>query len=412
MREVAADVEARVILGRLAAEAGLDVRGGAIRRTSSRFCLGVEHGDYNGTELLGVGTDRFLWVAFKANASGRVRLFSGNFPDDGVVEFRWGDVPAPPLTGAMESWARFPFGVDWVLRRAGHVLDRGLDVVVWGDIPGGGMSRSASLSINLILTVLEVHGIVIDDGLQVVDLARAVETDYVGSPSGELDQIMIYFARAGYATHYCPVDRALAQVPLPRGCVDFRLVSLDTGTVRPGLERSTYAVRRAECDRLVAMAASEFGIGCLADVRSDEQYRAILMLFEAEHPGLCDRLTYVFEAQRRFPRMLDAWRAGDLDTVGTVFREDGFGLRDRYRISGPELDSMCEIARGVAGVFGERLLGGGDKGAAGAVVRADAVPALRRAVDAEFPRRHPELAGRYAVHACQSVDGVAVLPGV
>ena len=42
---------------------GLDIEGGKVRRTSSRFCLGVEHGDYNGTELFGVGTDRFIWLA-------------------------------------------------------------------------------------------------------------------------------------------------------------------------------------------------------------------------------------------------------------------------------------------------------------------------------------------------------------
>ena len=27
----------------------IDIRGGKVRRTSSRFCLGVEHGDYKGT---------------------------------------------------------------------------------------------------------------------------------------------------------------------------------------------------------------------------------------------------------------------------------------------------------------------------------------------------------------------------
>ena len=38
---------------KLAKENGIDLKGGKIRRTSSRFCLGVEHGDYNGTELFG-----------------------------------------------------------------------------------------------------------------------------------------------------------------------------------------------------------------------------------------------------------------------------------------------------------------------------------------------------------------------
>ena len=69
--------------------------------------------------------------------------------------------------------------------------------------------------------------------------------------------------------------------------------------------------------------------------------------------------------------MLSAWKEGDITTVGKIFREDGFGLRDDYKISGPELESMCDIARTVPGVYGERMLGGGDKGAAGALVSAD-----------------------------------------
>ena len=64
---------------KLAAQCNVNVAGGRIRRTSSRFCLGVEHGDYNGTELFGVGTDRFIWMAYKPNGTRQVRLFSHNF---------------------------------------------------------------------------------------------------------------------------------------------------------------------------------------------------------------------------------------------------------------------------------------------------------------------------------------------
>ena len=44
----------------LAQQHALDIAGAKICRTSSRFCLGVEHGDYNGTNLFGVGTDRYI----------------------------------------------------------------------------------------------------------------------------------------------------------------------------------------------------------------------------------------------------------------------------------------------------------------------------------------------------------------
>jgi galactokinase len=278
------------------------------------------------------------------------------------------------------------------------------------------MSRSASLSINLILTLLEVHGVPPAElagwGMRIVDWAREVENDYIGSPCGELDQVMIYFARAGSGTHYRPRERSVSHVPLPAAAADHQLVCLDTGTVRGGLERATYPVRRAECEQLVALAAPELGIRCLADVRSPALYRAIRARFAATHPALCDRLAYVYQAQRRLPRLLAAWRRGDFAAVGAVLRADGRGLRDLYRISGPELDSMCEIARSVPGVLGERMLGGGDVGAAAALARGEAVPRLQEAVARDFPRRHPALAGRWAVHACRTADGVVSLPGL
>jgi galactokinase len=406
------DRQAIARLGELASSSGLDVRGGRVRRTSSRFCLGVEHGDYNGTELFGVGTDRFIWLGYKPNDRGAVRLLSGNFVRDGVVEFRPGRVPEPRSPKIADTWARFPFGVEHVLRREGLALRRGADVVLWGDIPGGGMSRSASLCVNLILTFFELNDLDVEERFRIVELAQAVENDYIGSPSGLLDQTMILFARAGMGTHFDPETRRIEHVPLGEGAPEFRLVALDTGTERPGLEKSTYKVRRAECEELVQRSADAgFEITCLADVRDEAPCREILDRFRAEHPHLCDRLTYIFEAQRRFGEMLAAWRRGDVETVGRIFRTDGIGLRDLYRISGPELETMCDLARSVPGVLGERMLGGGDKGASGALVRADAVEELRRAVETGYPRSHPEQAERFAVHDLKVVDGVATFDG-
>ena len=396
-------------LRRLAAGSGLDLNGAKIRRSSSRFCLGVEHGDYNGTELFGVGTDRFIWFAYKANDIGRVRLLSGNFPDEGVISFSPGQVPSPKSPEIADTWGRFPYGVDHVLRREGFDLSRGIDGVIYGNIPGGGMSRSASLTLNLILSLSEANGIEIDEPMRVATLAQAVENAYIGSPCGLLDQIMILFAREGMGTHYRPGDSSIDYVPLGDDAIDFRIVGLDTGTVRPGLEKSTYRLRRAECEELVELLRTEFAITCLADVREENIYDRILENFRSSHPDHCDRLSYIFHAQRRFGAMLKAWKAGDVATVGRLFREDGVGLRDQYRISGPELETMCDLARAVPGVLGERMLGGGDKGAAGALVRAESVGALEDAVRTGYPRSHPAFADQFAVHVCKVVDGITVL---
>ena len=387
----------------------IDIKGAKIRRTSSRFCLGVEHGDYNGTELFGVGTDRFIWLAYKPNSTGKVRLFSANFPDDGVIEFDRGNVPEPRSSAMAHTWGRFACGIDYILRREGYNLTQGIDGVLYGNIPGGGMSRSASLCNNLILSLFDVNEIEVEDKNTIVDLAQAVENDYIGSPCGKLDQTMVIFAREGMATHYNPQDRSIDYVPIGAGAFDFRIMVLDTGTDRPGLEKSTYRIRRDECEKLVSiLQKGDYDVSCLADVRDDAVYEKIMGQFGDEYPNLCDRLKYIFSAQNRFYEMLEACKAGDIETVGRIFRADGIALRDDYKISGPELETMCDIIRTVPGVLGERMLGGGDKGASGALVRAECVEAVKNAVDTAYPRSCPDFADRYAVHVCKVVDGVRV----
>jgi len=405
---ISKDEQAAQYLKQCAAEQQLDIDGARIRRTSSRFCLGVEHGDYNGTELFGVGTDRFIWQAFKPNGTGHVRLFSANFPEDGLIEFSADEVPAP--RSVTDSWARFPLGVAYILREAGYDLSGGFDGVVYGNIPGGGMSRSASLSLNLILTMLEVNQTPVEDDFAIIDMAQAVENKYIGSPCGQLDQVMIYFAKAGMATRYNPASRSIEYIALGGGAGQFKIVSLDTGTVRPGLEKSTYRIRRAECEQLVDLARRQgYEISCLADVKEQRVFDSLVETFVGDYPDLCRRLGYIYQAQKRFDDMIAAWQAGDIEKVGAIFRADGIGLRDDYDISGPELETMCDIARTVEGVFGERMLGGGDKGASGAIVASDAVGRLRAAVDRAYPRSHPQFAQDYAVHTCDIVDGIKVL---
>ena len=400
-------------LSRVGREVGIELGGGRVRRTSSRFCLGVEHGDYNGTELFGVGTDRFIWLGYRATGDGQVRLYSENYPDDGVIEFELGEGPGPQTPAIKDTWGRFAYGVDYVLRREGLAIKTGIEGVVYGDIPGGGMSRSASLTLNLILSLLEVNGIEFEDQFRLVEMAQAVENVYIGSPCGQLDQIMILFAREGMGTHYVPATRSIEHVPLGEGANDFRLVVLDTGTERPGLEKSTYKVRRYECAELTRLLQEDGVIEeRLAEVRVPSVYEEIVRRYGGERPELCARLKYLYHAQQRFFEMMEAWRRGDIEKVGAVFRADGLGLRDDYEISGAELEAMCDIARTVEGVWGERMLGGGDKGASGAIVRADAVDALRAAVAQGYGKRCPAYAGKWACHECRQVAGVRVFDGL
>ena len=189
-------------------------------------------------------------------------------------------------------------------------------------------------------------------------------------------------------------------------------MSLDTGTIRPGLEKSTYRIRHSECREMVSLCAESFGIKTLGDVHSEELFRSILTKFGESHPHLCKRLDYIYHAQQRFERMLKAWQQGNIAEVGAIFRADGLGLRDDYQISGKELETMCDIVRSIPGVLGERMLGGGDRGASGALVLSESEMDVRTAVEIAYPRSHPEYAENYAVHSCRMVDGIKLLPGL
>ncbi len=355
-------------------------------------------------ELFGVGTDRFIWLAFKPNQTARIRIFSCNFPEDGIVDFPLGvDCAAESVE---DSWARFPQGAEAILRREGYQLGTGFDAVLYGNIPGGGMSRSASLALNLILTIFEVNGITDPGGMTAVDLAQKVENDYIGSPCGKLDQIMIYHAREGRGTYYRPGENTIEHIPFGGDPDSFRIVSLDTGTKRPGLEKSTYRIRRSECAAMTAVLSAELGISSLADISHRSIYEAAVAQLKAIGSESIPRLKYLYEAGARFHDILNAWRSGDIVTLGENFRADGIGLRDDYQISGPELETMCDIARTVEGVLGERMLGGGDKGASGAIIRTAAFEKLQTTVHRAYPLSHPEYAAEFEIHSCRTVDGI------
>merc|ERR1719284_1072653 len=102
--------------------------------------------------------------------------------------------------------------------------------------------------------MLEVNGLSLPAGdFRGVTLSQKVETEYIGTPCGNLDQIMIYYAKEGMGTRYDPKTGKVSYIPLGLSAEDFRIAALDTGTVRHGLEKSTYAIRVKECQELVEL---------------------------------------------------------------------------------------------------------------------------------------------------------------
>ena len=58
----------------------------------------------------------------------------------------------------------------------------------------------------------------------------------------------------------------------------------------------------------------------------------------------------------------------------------------------------------------ERMLGGGDKGASGALIQADAFDDLKSTVESTYPLCHPAFSNEFAIHSCRTVDGITSAP--
>lgn len=407
INQISNEKSALKLIAEAAREKKIDLNGSRLIRTSSRACLGVEHGDYNGTDLFGFATDRYIWGAYNPTKDGSVRLYSVNFQEEGIVDFNLKENLDPNTF--KETWARFPVAVVKVLKEHGYELDKGAQGVILGNIPGGGMSRSASLTINLILTLLKSNGYDETDPMDIVNMAVEAEHSF-GSMCGNLDQIMIMFGKEGMGTHYNPKTGQIKYIRFGGDPDSWRFVVMDTGTERPGLDKARYVIRKKECEELVKSinGSGNYGrIEKLADIKDSNIFGRI-MADGAFNKLQLMRLNYIFNAQERFYTMLDAWEKGDINTVGDVFNKDGIELHSLYDISGPELEDMCSIARNVPGVLGARMLGGGDKGAAGAIIVKDAVPNLKAAIDAQFPVKYGGLKNKYAVHVVKNTQGVTV----
>ncbi|MGN6252142.1 MAG: galactokinase [Marmoricola sp.] len=275
-------------------------------------------------------------------------------------------------------------GVVDAFRAAGHAVP-GLEVSVESDVPiGAGLSSSAALECSVALALDELLG----TGLSREDLAalaQRAENDFVGVPTGGMDQRASLLCTAGHALLLDCRDGATEQVPFdlaPEGLV---LVVIDT-RVHHALGDGQYSRRREECER----AARALGVDSLRDAAPEAVERL-------DDDLLRRRARHVVTENARVLDVVERLRGGRLRAIGPVLTASHASMRDDYEISAPELDLAVETAV-TAGALGARMTGGGFGGSA--IALAEDVDAVRAAVTAAF-----------AIAGHRPPDVFPVLPG-
>ncbi|WP_280395817.1 galactokinase [Nocardia brasiliensis] len=321
-----------------------------------------EHTDYNDGFVLPIALPLVVECAARVRSDQRVRVTSRQRPGETVL------VASAELAAQRDrvpGWSRYPLGVVAEFVRRGHAVG-GVDLELDGAVPiGAGLSSSAALSCAVAIALRDLFAPTVTDRA-LIELARAAENDYVGAPTGLLDQSASIMCTAGHALFldirgFLADDDAKSvayeQIPFDLDRFGLELLVIDTGQPHE-LVDGGYAERRAQCEA----AAAELGVPALRDVA------AVADVQRLADPVLRRRARHVVTENARVLRVAEELRSGaDPRAIGPLLTAAHASLRDDFEVSTPALDAAVAAAR-AAGAHGAHMVGGGFGGSAIALV--------------------------------------------
>ena len=324
-----------------------------------------EHTDYNDGLVLPFAIAERTLAAIRPRNDGLIRMCSTRNPKEVF------GIPTKELSpGWPAGWAAYVAGVPWALE-----TDTGFDVAIDSTVPtGSGLSSSAALICAVGVGLNEIF----DLGYSRRELARrtrSTENDYVGAPTGGMDQIASLLCTEGHAILYDVRADTVEHVRFDPGSAGLDVVVVDT-MVRHGHADGEYAARRADCER----SASILGVGSLRDIPCSDLESALDRLGEDQ---LVRRTRHVVTENQRVLDTAVALDADDWATVGELMTAAHASIRDDFQASCVELDIAVDMLLD-AGALGARMTGGGFGGAAIALVATDEVEAATRNVRSVF----------------------------
>jgi galactokinase len=360
-----------------------------IVRAPGRVNLIGEHTDYNDGFVFPAAIDRATYVAARPRTDDTVRVLASDLGETDA--FVLGTIER----SAERPWSNYVRGVVKALLVAGHPL-AGADLLIASDVPrGAGLSSSAALEVAVGYAFQLMNRLNLL-GEELALLAQGAENNFVGVQCGIMDQLIAALGQAGHALLIDCRDLSYRPVPLPS---DVEIV-IANSNVHHELGDSGYNQRRRECAEAVRLFKQWYPkITALRDV-SLAQFQA----HEAELPEpVRRRARHVISENQRVLDGAAALEAGDYARFGVLMYDSHRSMRDDYEVSVPEIDTLVELARGVPGVYGSRLTGGGFGGSTVSLVRHDAVERFRREVGLGYR----DFTGREAtIYVCRASDGV------
>jgi galactokinase len=342
-----------------------------------------EHTDYSGGLVLPMALPQVCAVTAAGRDDGQVELCSRQRAGDRVK------VGVDVLPGQVRGWAAYAVGIVWALREAGHPIG-GVDLVLDSTVPiGAGLSSSAAVGCSVALALRDLFDLPLD-GLELAGFARRCENEFVGAPTGVMDQAVSMMARDGHLFFLDTRSMDIEQVPFALAGAGLTLLVIDSRTSHE-LNDGGYGSRR----KAVEDGARLLGVRELRDVDVDDLPAALERLNEVADPLVAARVRHVVTENARVRTVVEILKSGaDPRQAGPILSAGHRSLRDDFEISTPELDAAAEAAES-AGAYGARMTGGGFGGSAIALVDTDAIERVKAAVDRAYAARGFSAAGYF-----------------
>ena len=329
-----------------------------------------EHTDYNGGHVFPCAISLGTYALAAPRTDGVSRLYSMNLPEQGVVQF--------PMHGAVKSdaygWANYPIGVVRVMEDAGHRAAHGFDIVLYGTLPNGaGLSSSASIEVLMAVILNDELNLGIDM-VELVKFSQKAENEFVGMNCGIMDQFAV-----GMGKKDCAIllDCNTLSYRYSKLALDGCSIVITNTNKTHSLVTSAYNERRAQCESALKALQKVKPIKALGELTNAE--------FDAIASAIPDpverrRARHAVYENNRTLEAVKALEANDVKRFGELMNASHVSLRDDYEVTGPELDTLAELAWQQNGVLGSRMTGGGFAGCTVSIVRDAAIPAFEKNV--------------------------------
>lgn len=367
--------------------------------TPYRVCPLGAHIDHQHGAVTGFAINKGVSLEFDVTDNGEVNLVSRNY--SGNTNFHITDTLERELT-----WGDFARGAAIALGRK-YQLKHGINGIVEGMLPVGGLSSSAAVIITYINALCIANHIHITKP-EIISTAIWAEHNYIGVRVGKLDQSCEVYCKKDSLLYLDTKDDSTEIIPLNDHMPSFEIMTVFSGLER-SLAGSLYNARVDECKAaaycLMAHSGMEYGKFQEAFLR-DVPYGIFCEYKDRLPENWRKRASHFYAEQQRVKEGVKAWRAGNLHKFGQLMFESGRSSIENYETGSRELIALHEIMESTTGIYGGRFSGAGFNGSSIALIDPAYKDDMAGSIIERYLQVFPHLKDKVSVNFCTTADGV------